>query len=65
MNEQMEAFPKKVTWEGQSWKCSWVNHRQVRLASDPTTICLIGMASFRKLLASGEIVIEATGTSAN
>ncbi len=54
----MDDLPRHVRWKGATWKCSWVNDRQVRLASDPTTICLMGVVLFRQMVKNGEIVAE-------
>lgn len=52
-------LPKHVRWKDLTWRCSWVNNRQVRMATiEPgqNRICLIGISTFEAMLSSGEIV---------
>ncbi len=57
-------LPQHIRWKGLTWRSSWVNERQVRLATiqpSQNRICLMGVHTFEALLASGEIVEEQRG----
>jgi hypothetical protein len=58
------TLPRYVHWKDFTWACSWVNERQVRLATiEPgqNQICLMGIHTFEALRSSGEIVAENRG----
>lgn len=54
----LAELPRYVRWKNLTWSCTWVNERQVRLATigfSNQQLVLMGICTFQDYLANGSL----------